>query len=902
MSSIVPVDDRQCAPYTHIAPEMRMLQQRITDGNGSSSRVLPAESASKALHSTVALKMADRITSSAVVRRQGITETGVQQPAITSQTPHTTSVQLSPLKAPYREINWQLKHQCNTWDRESSSTVRKVKEEDDKGPVDYSDTELEIAEVLSLMRAGNVGSLSKSSHNFNTDPKIQVLPSVEAETSFSVHPPGPRYGHRPVREPHNQARCPSNPPTEGPSGNEMTKPANDSRVPVNGRWSGVESNFLEQEPTKVVQLLCALISDNRPALASSQKQVVRATEPVMKTTSIPSITQLREKLDYGDRNLSRCKALYESARTFPKSFKTSQGWAGSGLRDWEHEEQRNALMEMSQFYLKDRGHGQIFWPDDQKSPRANRLQYSTHGEEIKQTMQQYFWRLNLQRFRSEKYGKNKKNARLVKTGDGNGLSHEYPIDVDALEDRSRDANSAEMPSSPRMPTPDQTSPRDYDSLNQLSTLRQRTRRIGKTQKLKLKKECRARLQGCASKMDTAKYIQRLQNDSDWTKWFNSLRMVAIVHDVWDYIDPDQAVVNTKPQPNYPDEVSLANFSNLLNLEKAKFDIREREYRRVQQSLNDVLKWMISTFDAQHMNQVSRHGNLREMVKSLKENLAPSSQARQELVKRRYTLHLGSIKRQNIMDWLNTYLDIMEEARVLEIISMSDPREQVRDLLRAVKTVAPDWATPEAHQMAKKTLEQPKKGERWHGAIVAGEFRNWIRTEQPDWLEGKAKTTSFATWQGRNEEDKRGGKIDSNWKPECPACPGQKHFAETCHHFNPARRKSTYDPNVNSNKRAIERAQNFLKENPRIQTRIDKFNERTSQKAAHPTSSYLTREGEESDGSISSSFFNEETRIPAASLFSGSPLKSSVWVLLPRTDLLEEARHAEEGLEASWVGD
>ncbi|KAK7433567.1 hypothetical protein Landi51_13867 [Colletotrichum acutatum] len=447
MSSIVPVDDRQCAPYTHIAPEMRMLQQRITDGNGSSSRVLPAESASKALHSTVALKMADRITSSAVVRRQGITETGVQQPAITSQTPHTTSVQLSPLKAPYREINWQLKHQCNTWDRESSSTVRKVKEEDDKGPVDYSDTELEIAEVLSLMRAGNVGSLSKSSHNFSTDPKIQVLPSVEAETSFSVHPPGPRYGHRPVREPHNQARCPSNPPTEGPSGSEMTKPANDSRVPVNGRWSGVESNFLEQEPTKVVQLLCALISDNRPALASSQKQVVRATEPVMKTTSIPSITQLREKLDYGDRNLSRCKALYDSARTFPKSFKTSQGWAGSGLRDWEHEEQRNALMEMSQFYLKDRGHGQTFWPDDQKSPRANKLQYSTHGEEIKQTMQQYFWRLNLQRFRSEKYGKNKKNARLVNTGDGNGLSHEYPIDVDALEDRSRDANSAEMPNS-----------------------------------------------------------------------------------------------------------------------------------------------------------------------------------------------------------------------------------------------------------------------------------------------------------------------------------------------------------------------------------------------------------------------------------------------------------------------
>ncbi|KAH0430365.1 hypothetical protein CcaCcLH18_07877 [Colletotrichum camelliae] len=428
-----------------------------------------------------------------------------------------------------------------------------------------------------------------------------------------------------------------------------------------------------------------------------------------------------------------------------------------------------------------------------------------------------------------------------------------------------------------MISPDQTSPRDYDSLNQLSTLRQRTRRIGKTHQLKLKKEYRARPQGFASKMDTAKYIQRLQNDSDWTKWFNSLRMVATVHDVWDYINPDQAVVNTKPQPNYSDDVSLANFSNLLNLEKAKFELRESEYRRVQQSLNDVLKWIISTVDAQHMNQVSRHSSLRDMVKSLKDNLAPSSQARQELVKRRYILHLESIKRQNIIDWLNTYLDIMEEARVLDIISMSDPREQVRDFLRAVKTVAPDWATPEAHQMAKKTLERPKKGERWHGAIAASEFRNWIRSEHPDWLEGKTKTTSFATWQGRNEEDKKVRKFPSDWKPECPACPGQKHFAETCAHFNPAIRKSTYNPNVSSNKRAIEKAQNFLKNNPRVRTRIETFNQKNNIQTTITTSSHFTQDGEDSDGSLSSSYFNEEPRIPAASLFSGSPLRNSVIV-------------------------
>ncbi|KAK1520017.1 hypothetical protein CABS01_16558 [Colletotrichum abscissum] len=106
--SIIPVDDRQCAPYAHMAPEIQVLQQQITNGSDSSSRVLPAELASNALHSTVlALKQADRIPSSAVVRSQGSTDNGVQQPAITNQTTHTASAQLSTLKADC-EINWAV--------------------------------------------------------------------------------------------------------------------------------------------------------------------------------------------------------------------------------------------------------------------------------------------------------------------------------------------------------------------------------------------------------------------------------------------------------------------------------------------------------------------------------------------------------------------------------------------------------------------------------------------------------------------------------------------------------------------------------------------------------------------------------------------------------------------------
>ncbi|KAK7434156.1 hypothetical protein Landi51_13650 [Colletotrichum acutatum] len=68
-----------------------------------------------ALYSTVlALEQADRIPSSAVVRIQGSTDTGVQQPAITNPTTHTASAQLSTPKADC-EINWYLEHRGKAW-------------------------------------------------------------------------------------------------------------------------------------------------------------------------------------------------------------------------------------------------------------------------------------------------------------------------------------------------------------------------------------------------------------------------------------------------------------------------------------------------------------------------------------------------------------------------------------------------------------------------------------------------------------------------------------------------------------------------------------------------------------------------------------------------------------------
>ncbi|OHE95988.1 hypothetical protein CORC01_08681 [Colletotrichum orchidophilum] len=182
-------------------------------------------------------------------------------------------------------------------------------------------------------------------------------------------------------------------------------------------------------------------------------------------TSIPSITNLREQLDYGDPHLPRCQAFYDSVRVFRKTFVTNQGWEGSTIHEWRSREHRSALSEMARAYLERHGNGQLFWPDDDAQGRANKLKYSTDCIRIKRIMQQLFWRLNLQQHRNAKYKKNKEKAGSVDIMSGRGLSHEDPIDLDVAEDRLESPILTGMPDSSRSTTvPEPTlHPEDVDA-------------------------------------------------------------------------------------------------------------------------------------------------------------------------------------------------------------------------------------------------------------------------------------------------------------------------------------------------------------------------------------------------------------------------------------------------------
>jgi hypothetical protein len=94
--------------------------------------------------------------------------------------------------------------------------------------------------------------------------------------------------------------------------------------------------------------------------------------------SIPTITVLRDQLDYGDSQSKRCDVFYDDIRVFRKKYRSSTGLSGDDLHNWKSPEHQAALTEMSRAFLDTDGNGSRYWPDDDGSSNRNKLQYSRH--------------------------------------------------------------------------------------------------------------------------------------------------------------------------------------------------------------------------------------------------------------------------------------------------------------------------------------------------------------------------------------------------------------------------------------------------------------------------------------------------------------------------------------------
>jgi hypothetical protein len=92
-------------------------------------------------------------------------------------------------------------------------------------------------------------------------------------------------------------------------------------------------------------------------------------------SSIPKITDLREKLGYGDSQLQRCRTFYDDVTAFRRKHRTSSGLSGAELIEWKSSEHQHALDRMVSIYLDKEGNGYHYWPPHNQYHDYTPLQY-----------------------------------------------------------------------------------------------------------------------------------------------------------------------------------------------------------------------------------------------------------------------------------------------------------------------------------------------------------------------------------------------------------------------------------------------------------------------------------------------------------------------------------------------
>lgn len=98
-------------------------------------------------------------------------------------------------------------------------------------------------------------------------------------------------------------------------------------------------------------------------------------------SNVPGVSELRQRLNYGDDRGSFYKIFSGDVRAFlPRYLSTSKAQC-SDIIVWRNPEHRAKLFELTAFWLDQQGGGLNYWPSDPFHTNFNTLQYEVHREQ-----------------------------------------------------------------------------------------------------------------------------------------------------------------------------------------------------------------------------------------------------------------------------------------------------------------------------------------------------------------------------------------------------------------------------------------------------------------------------------------------------------------------------------------
>ena len=225
----------------------------------------------------------------------------------------------------------------------------------------------------------------------------------------------------------------------------------------------------------------------------------------------------------------------------------------------------------------------------------------------------------------------------------------------------------------------------------------------------------------SSSVDSSVVLLKAQ--ADWPRWLAVIRTKASHNEVWDHIKPtlnDGEVRRElrKPTPpvvkdyaTEPDADPAPTTKTLTNdqLKRYEMDYKVykdelKEWQRKQTTINDIDDYIMRTTGT-YWSTIERVDGVRERLKALEDQVAPSTYAREQDVLARYESVRRSAKTTKTDEWLRQWESTLRDIKERKLPE-ADGIRPTRAFLQAVEKIQPAFANHWSFMIESKGVMTP----------------------------------------------------------------------------------------------------------------------------------------------------------------------------------------------------
>ena len=315
---------------------------------------------------------------------------------------------------------------------------------------------------------------------------------------------------------------------------------------------------------------------------------------------------------------------------------------------------------------------------------------------------------------------------------------------------------------------------------------------------------------------------RLHDTASWAGWIIQLQSYAQGLNVWQYVDPDGAVLQERTDLPPEEFTTTEEYQEWLyeqrkqrhqralkqweatpedqrgekpaepkrpTAEEAEreFNFQIKQYARVQDhyskaeaQIAKVIKWIERTVEgrllaaARTQTNMRKETSVRALVIALKRMLAPSTESVESALREEYNRLLSRARHGGVnpKKWIDEWIEVYSRATAYGIPEVSGSLA-VRNFLNAVRVrIAPDWASSELRNVVRDELNSVR-------TLTLEQYGRWLMAlidENNAQVQSRAPSL-FATLGSTpdpNDNNKKSSKSNGRVRHQCPCRPDGKH--------------------------------------------------------------------------------------------------------------------------------